>query len=133
MRIKFKISLISFTVFAVVFIACNNNLINNLDQVVFPDKNVSYQNHVQPFILLACAYQGCHSDETMAGGRSMTTYTALFETMNIGLINPGNPDGSVLIQMLEGKLPHNPYVYWNVNDNHKKGMRQWIQEGALNN
>jgi hypothetical protein len=113
--------------------SCNDSIINDPDQIVFPAKNVSYQNHIQPFMVLTCAYQGCHSDETMAGGRSMTNYIALFETMNMGLVIQGNPDASVLIQMLEGKLPHNPYVYWKVNDNHKTGIRQWILEGAMNN
>ena len=121
------------SVFILSLASCNDNIISDPAQIVFPAKNVSYQNHIQPFMVLTCAYQGCHSDETMAGGRSMTNYIALSETMNMGLVIPGNPDGSVLVQMLEGKLPHNPYVYWIVNDNHKAGIRQWILEGALNN
>lgn len=127
-------SIIILTIFITLgLISCNDSIINDPAKIVFPVKNVSYQNHMQPFMVLTCAYQGCHSDETMAGGRSMTNYIALFETMNMGLVIQGNPDASVLVQMLEGKLPHNPYVYWTVNDNHKTGIRQWILEGAMNN
>ncbi|NLO18710.1 MAG: hypothetical protein GX121_02350 [Ignavibacteria bacterium] len=114
-------------------ISCNSETITGSSNVVFPDSLISFQNHIYPLIKPTCSYQGCHSDETQAGGRRITDYFSYFETNNLGLVIPSKPDNSVLVQLLDGRLPHYPYVYWRVNENQKNGVRQWILEGAKNN
>ncbi len=114
-------------------ISCDSNMIDGSSDVVFPDSLVSFQGHVYPFIKETCSYQGCHSDETQAGGRRITDYFSYFETSNLGLIIPYKPDNSLLVQKIEGTSPHLTYVYWKINDNQKKGIRTWIAEGARNN
>ena len=112
--------------------SCNKGNTVTIDTLDFPVNNVSYQNHVQPFMQFTCSFQGCHSEYSQAGGRNLSDYYSI-TVLNLGLVVPGNPDGSMLNQILEGKLPHNPYLYWNIKDNHKKGVRQWVKEGAKNN
>lgn len=126
------ISSVLILAFVVIFAACNDNSISSSKDIVFPDKDVSYINHVYPLMKLNCSYGGCHSDETAAGGIVMTTYTSFF--MTPGLVVIGNPTGSRLIQVLEDKVPHMTYFYrGNINQNHIDGMKLWIKEGAKQN
>lgn len=112
--------------------SCTETIGTNSKDIVFPDTNVSFQLHVYPFLKLNCSYAGCHSDESAAGGVILTNYTTLFQTP--GMIIIGEPDKSRLIQIVENKLPHFTYFYrGNITENHKKGLRQWILEGAKNN
>jgi len=114
--------------------SCSDNIINNPKDIVFPDSNVSFQGHVQPLITLSCSYQGCHSDITQAGGIRLTDYFSYFDNPSVlGLVVPNDPDGSRLVQIIENPNFHIPYIVWNMNANHKQGIRTWIQEGAINN
>lgn len=116
----------------ILFCSCSETIGTNSKDIIFPEKNVSFQQHVYPFLKLNCSYAGCHSDETAAGGVVLTSYITLFQSP--GMIIIGDPDKSRLVQVIEGKLPHFTYFYrGNITENHKKGIRQWILEGALNN
>jgi len=122
----------TFTLFFVI-ISCDNQPVINDKDIVFPDSNVSYQNHVQPFMMLKCAYRGCHSREDRAGGRDMTTWFALFETENVGLVIPFEPVRSRLVQILKAEPPHQGYFTFQkgyFSENHINGIITWIKEGA---
>ncbi len=133
-------SRISIVCFSILFLAaaiaampsCNESGISSNREVVFPDSNVSFQEHVQPFLQVKCAYQGCHSAETRAGGRRMDDYFALFETYNNGLVIPGKPEESRIVQVMRRNPPHLgyrfPYDYFT--ENHIQGIITWIEEGA---
>ncbi len=110
---------------------CDENTVSKPEDIVFPDSSVSFQRHVLPFFQLTCAYAGCHDDQTQAGGIALTSYFNLWTKP--GLIIPGDPDNSVLVQILEGRLPHPPSFQARVTQNHIRGIRQWIAEGAKNN
>lgn len=111
--------------------ACSDNIITSPDQIVFPEKNVSYQQQVRPLLELSCAFSGCHDAETAASGVDVTGYFQL--TSRAGLIIPGKPDNSLLIQILEGKQGHLLTFQNRITDSQKRGVRQWVLEGALNN
>ncbi|MBL7998452.1 MAG: hypothetical protein JNL32_07435 [Candidatus Kapabacteria bacterium] len=96
--------------------------------IVFPDSNVSYQSHVQPFLNLTCAFSGCHADGTRI---PLTSYIGLYQTP--GLLIVGKPESSTLTQVLNGILPHNNSFQRVVTDNHKAGMTRWVRDGAKNN
>ncbi len=123
-------SLLLFLLFAM----CNCNTTVGPDKnIVFPDEGeVSFQNNVLPFLKVKCALSGCH-DGYNPKASDMTDYFKLFETDNVGLIVQGNPDGSVLVQVIEGTNHHLDYYKINITDNQKQGIRRWIQDGALNN
>lgn len=99
--------------------------------VVFPNSNVSFRQHVQPFLRSSCAQIGCHSTESRAGGVALEEYAQLWERP--GLIVPGKPEQSVLQQILERQLPHQPDPWQLSTENQRRGVRRWIAEGARNN
>lgn len=111
--------------------ACSDNLITDPGQIVMPDSNVKYRDHIQPVFNLSCSFSGCHDAATRAGGLALTSYIDLF--MRGGLIIPGNPDASLLVQMLQGKQFHPPTFQGRINQNHVNGIATWVREGAKNN
>jgi len=111
--------------------ACSDTIITSPDQIVFPETNVSYQQQVRPLLELTCAFSGCHDTETAVAGIDVTGYFQL--TSRAGLIIPGRPDNSLLIQILEGKQGHLLTFQNRISDAQKRGMRQWVLEGAMNN
>jgi hypothetical protein len=130
--IKILITIISIGFVTLVATNCGDNIMTNRE-ITFPDSNVSYQNHVQPFLNIKCAYRGCHSAEDMKDGRNMTDYFNLFSTANLGLILPGKPEESRIIQIMRGNPMHRgtfefPAGYFS--QNNINGMVVWIKEGA---
>lgn len=96
--------------------------------IVFPDSNVSYSRHVEPFLRLTCTFNGCHSSQDPI---PLDSYIALFQTP--GLVIVGHPEQSRLNQVLDGRLAHPPVFQNRINDNHRRGMATWVREGARNN
>lgn len=133
MKLKKYIPILLIAIFAV--ISCNETGIISSRDIEFPEENVSFMNHVQPFLKVTCSYQGCHSYESRAGGRIMVDYWNLFDVYNTGLIIPYKPNNSILYQMIRdtNRLPHFPIVYWEINQNQKEGIKTWIEEGAMDN
>lgn len=110
----------------------------NIEDIVFPDSNVSYGNHVEPLFLRGCAFSPCHDEYSLADrGYSLESYENLRRRSDI--VVPGDPDGSVLIWSVEGlfqfsgqyRMP--PPGYPTLNENQLKGLRKWIEDGAQNN
>jgi hypothetical protein len=51
-----------------------------------------------------------------------------------GLVRPGDSSGSVLAQVIRGRLPHpNVQTFADLTANQRQGIVQWIYEGAKNN
>jgi hypothetical protein len=123
-------SIIVITTISIIFSACTWT--TGGDELIFPETNVSYLLHVKPFFEQNCSYAPCHSGFDMAGGYAITEYHNVIAIA--GFIVPGNPNGSRLVQILEGTSPHFTNFYrGNIKDNYIKGIRQWIKEGAINN
>ncbi|MCX7735072.1 MAG: hypothetical protein N2319_00020 [Candidatus Kapabacteria bacterium] len=112
-----------------IFDSCNDPIVTSGKNIIFPDSNVSYQYHVQPLLRYTCNYPGCHDITNPI----MATYFDLIIAGAGSIVRPGDPDRSRLIYILEGKEPHYPYVYWEITENQRKGLRKWIAEGAQNN
>ncbi len=100
-------------------------------EIVFPASNVSYSQSVQPFFNVRCATYGCHDDQTQAGRLSLTSYVNL--TTRPGIVIPGSSTSSLLIQRIDGRIPHPINVPIIVNQNQLDGIKKWIDEGARNN
>ena len=111
---------------------CTSGSITDPTQIVFPERDVSFTQHVRPFLTLSCAFSGCHGDVSPGGGIRLTTYYALL-TDRANLVVPGQPDESLLIQTLDGRIPHRFDVISRVSSDQLRGVRTWITEGALNN
>ncbi len=111
--------------------SCSDSLVSDPDDIVFPDTNISYLRHVQPLFNLSCTLSGCHDRETAASNVNLSSY---FDTMlRPGLVIPGNPEASLLVQIFDGRIPHIASFQARVNDNHRRGITQWVREGAVQN
>lgn len=111
--------------------ACDDSGTRPGDEIIFPDTDVSYMAHVKPFFNYRCASYGCHEDQTRAGNLSLTSYVAMTERP--GIVIPGDPASSLLLQKIDGRLPHPINVPIIINQNQLTGIRTWIAEGAKNN
>ncbi|MGB5872598.1 MAG: hypothetical protein WBG01_00785 [Bacteroidota bacterium] len=101
--------------------------------IVFPVRDVSYLQHVQPLFNQACALSGCHDDGPHPSQLRLTSYQNLmFNSLQV--VVRGEPDQSVLVFRIEGSLsPRMPLNMNALNQNQINGIRTWIVEGALNN
>jgi len=103
-----------------------------VSDIVFPDVNVSYSEHVQPLFNQTCALSGCHNDASQAGGLSLTSYGNL--TLRPNIVVPFAPEESLLYLRIEGQLGEQmPLNRPPLNRNQRDGIRTWIEEGADNN
>jgi hypothetical protein len=111
--------------------SCSNNTITNSNDIVFPDSGVSYRADVQPLFDLSCSFSGCHDEYSRAGGLSLRSYSDLIT--RAGLVSPGDSLRSTLRQIIRSELPHSYPMSQITNENQRKGIAVWIQEGAHNN
>ena len=132
---RFQASLACFLSAAFLLASCQDQTtgpVNGTGEIVFPDSNVSYSAHVQPLFDRRCNASGCHDSGTRAGDLSLQSYVEATERP--GMIVPGEPDGSILVQSIEGNLGRRmPLSSTPLLENQIKGIRQWVLEGAKNN
>lgn len=126
--------------FAIVIIAiynigCDDTItVNDVDNRMIPDSNVSFAEHIYPVFQVKCASTGCHSGPNPRAGLDLTTWSGA--TADVTVIFPGYPDNSSLIWTIEGVAsfpPMPPIGYSPLTINQINGIRTWIQEGAKNN
>ena len=89
---------------------------------------VSYSREVAPIFALHC--NSCHGDAETAGGLEIRTYAGL---MKSGAIVPGDPDGSQIVQFIEGKRGEEhrmPLGGVRLTAEQIARIRRWIAEGA---
>ncbi len=115
----------------VMAVGCGDSGITDPDDLVFPDSNVSYAEHVQPLFNLRCTNSGCHEEQTRAGDLVLTSYFNL--TARPGIVVPFSSESSLLAQKIDGRNPHRINTPILVNANQIQGVKTWIDEGAKNN
>lgn len=119
----------SFSTF--IILSCTDT---GITDVVFPEKNISYAEYVQPLFNLRCNNSKCHADDSAAGGVILTSWDQV--TSDPLMVFPGLPDNSKLVWVIEGKpgfSPMPPLRTSPLNNNQIQGIRTWIKEGARNN
>lgn len=130
-RIVQSVMIAGFIIPFLIIFGCDDTTGPGAD-IVFPDVNVSYSQHVQPLFNQTCALSGCHDDATAQRGLSLTSYTNL--TTHPGTVVPGDPDASILYLRITGQIsPQMPLNRPPLNQNQQQGIRTWIEEGAENN
>lgn len=108
--------------------ACGESPVSGPD-ITFPESDVSYSRHVEPFMKKTCAYSGCHGGALPAAGIYLGDYFEM--TKYPGMVIPGKPDQSRLIQIIEKESNHFTKFYrGDIDQNSISGMRTWIAEGA---
>jgi hypothetical protein len=121
-----------FLFFSLNIIGCKDQIVDNSKDIIFPSSKVSYSQHVQPLFNNRCSYPSCHDDDPVNTRLTLTSYFGL--TKYPGIVVPGLPDNSILIQRLDGRLkPRMPFMRDTLIPNHYNGLKTWIKEGALAN
>ena len=128
MKIILSLLLLFFSIFVIISACAWTS--GTLDELVFPEENVSFLLHVKPFLQWNCSYSPCHG-ATLAGGIGLLEYHNVVAVA--GFIDFGNPDGSKFVQILDGRFFHRDFYRGNIKENHIQGIRQWIKEGGINN
>jgi len=106
-----------------------NKVLNELN---FPETNVSYSQHVQLLFDLKCNYTSCHATGTTTSRLVLTSYYNA--TRYPGIIVSQNPDNSILNQRMESRLGRPmPPLGDPLPSNFINGVRTWVKEGAKNN
>ena len=109
----------------------------NLSSVVFPASKIPYTT-VQQLFNAGCGGQSsaCHGPDTIdkpptGNGFGLDSYDHLMGGF-VKVVIRSDPNSSMLILTIEGKGPVQmpPPGQPQLNDNQKKGLRQWVLEGA---
>jgi hypothetical protein len=134
-----KLFLVVFTlVLAQILVALSSckDTITDPDQpinVVFPDSNVSYSQHVEPLFQQGCAFGQCHGSNS-AGGLNLESPSYSKLLSRPGLVVSRESNNSLLVQRLDGRLqPRMPLNRTQLTQNQVNGIKKWIDEGAANN
>lgn len=117
-------------------LACDDTLTNqNVDNKPIPDSNVSFADHIYPVFQVKCAFSGCHAQPNPANGIDLSTWAGVTADPNI--VFPGEPDLSRLVWAIEARAgisPMPPPGYTTpITLDQIRGIRTWIDEGALDN
>lgn len=129
---KLRTTILSFltTAITLTIVGCEDVITDPLD-IVFPESNVSYSQHVQSLFDLSCATSGCHDGFTQAGGLRLETYADLFQKP--GMVRPNDSTRSTLRLAMRGVTVLHPRIEPLLSENQVRGVAIWIQEGASNN
>ena len=118
--------------------ACSDNATEPSNEVVLPDSNLNFTEHIRPLFINRCASRsGCHSSFEPAGGLDLTNYLEISTHLidgSVPLIIPGQGSESFLYLILiapqlgRDRMPKDeaPLSGKNIS-----GIRTWIDEGAL--
>ncbi len=108
----------------------SSNPVNKIDEIVFPDSNISYEKQVQPLFNVACATASCHETATEQNKNlDLTSYSGLMR--NFGVVVARDTSNSRLVWNIEGRPgstpmpPSRPLL-----SNQIRGIGKWIMEGA---
>jgi hypothetical protein len=104
--------------------------ISNIDSIIFPEKNISYNRTIQPLFNLGCATTDCHDAQSKASNVDLSSYSGT-RYSKFGVVIPRDIVLSRLIWSIEarpGSVPMPPTKSLTLNQ--IKGFRQWIMEGA---
>jgi hypothetical protein len=133
MKKYFKKYFLVLVIFVLVFLSqnCEDELTSNeINNIVMPDSNVSYRQHIAPVFEVKCV--PCHNDQRSEGGVNLSSHTQIIRDPRI--VFPGSDSTSVLVWTIERIPPYPPMPpsEW-LQRNHIDGIRTWIREGAQSN
>ena len=126
-----------FIIISILFLqGCDDTLtVKNVDDNPIPPDSVSFADHIYPVFQVKCAFSGCHAQPNPAVGIDLSTWAGVTADPNI--VFPFEPDLSRLVWSIEGRagIAPMPIVGYStpVTPDQLRGIRKWIDEGALDN
>jgi hypothetical protein len=132
-----KTVLSGFVLLLLIIIACgdDDNMANPGNEM-FPEKNLSYVQHIQPIFFQDCATAvGCHQSAARAGGLDLESSNPTFISDNGLAVIPFNASQSNLFLALFDEVPgvsrRMPPNSPRVSDARARAIETWINEGAI--
>jgi hypothetical protein len=124
---------------ATVVSACESNVVDN-SAIVDPGTDISYSVSVQPIFVRSCGGSGCHISET-TNGVNLTTYNQVMSSRGIqygkSIVIASDPLGSPIMDKISSQQPtfgsRMPFGRAPLSSIDIATIREWIDEGALNN
>ena len=132
--IKKLIILICIALWILIQFGCDDTLtVQDVDSREIPDSNVSYQKDIAPIFELKCV--SCHHEGRLEGGVNLTTWSGVVDPR---IVIPGEAETSPLVWSIELRPGFPPMPPLNssflpLTPKQTKGVKTWIDEGALNN
>lgn len=117
---------------AALFLSCGDdaNPVSKIEDIVFPEKNISYNRHIQPLFNIACATSGCHDVKTKASNLDLSDYTGIKQRF-YDVVIPRDTVLSRLLWSIEGRAGSAPMPpSRSLTLNQLRGFNRWIMEGA---
>ena len=111
----------------------SSNPITKIDEIVFPDSNISYAKQVQPLFNYACATAACHDRATEENKHLDLTYYSGLKNGDYVIVYERDTANSILVWCIEWRAIPNVYPMpptRQLSQNQIKGIKMWIMEGA---
>lgn len=126
---KSLIKIITILSLAFLISVCDNTNNGQINFLFPEEEEVSYLQHVDPFLRLRCAFSPCHNPAYASAGYDMTDWFQV--TKDQVLVNTVNVESSLLLQVMDGRNPHLVNMGLILaNENQIQGVRRWIEDGA---
>ncbi len=134
-RTLFRISVYPFIILSFfLFVNCDDTITNtDVDNVVIPDKDVSFSKHIYPLFQVKCF--SCHGNGKYEAGLDLTLRTRFVDGR---IVVPGDTNTSILVWRINrppraGFSPMPPLYLPQLTNNQIRGVKIWILEGAKDN
>jgi hypothetical protein len=132
MRNISKIIFVGFLGLACLSPSCKDetNPVSKIEDIVFPESQISYNRTIQPLFNIACSVDGCHSAKEKASNLDLSDYTGIHQRF-YDVVIPKDTSLSRLLWNIEARPgsarmpPQRPLT-----ENQIRGFRRWILEGA---
>lgn len=106
----------------------STNNITDINTIVFPAANISYNKKIQPLFNIGCAVNGCHTAAEKASNLDLSDYLGIRQRF-YDVVIVRDTIGSRLVWYVDGRSGsaqwHRP-----LNPNQVLGFKKWIMEGA---
>jgi hypothetical protein len=105
-------------------------------QIVYPDSNLSFNQHIYPILSGNCATSGCHESINPAKGLDLETLTPSFISVNGPTVIPFNAVQSRLYRLILASdmgTPRMPLNRAPLPTSQVEAIKTWINEGAIIN
>ncbi len=115
------------------FLSCGKDASTNPGEIDFPEKDLSFSQHIRPVLLNRCAFSGCHSSRSKAGGLDLQKNPPVFQSAAGQVVIPFDAAQSLLFLLLSNSvngISRMPIGGSPLSDAIKKAVETWIDEGA---
>ncbi|MBN2366052.1 MAG: hypothetical protein JXL67_07780 [Calditrichaeota bacterium] len=131
----FILFLFSISMSSAILLQCQKNT-TEPDNIVYPDANLSFLQHIHPIFMDHCAFSGCHESASPAGDLDLETLSPTFTGVHGPAVIPFNAQQSLLYRLLLSDylgIPRMPKGRAQLADNKIRAIGTWIDEGAIIN